>query len=314
MGVWGKLSGLSAAAACGVTVLGAFALMPQAASAQQRVAVDVGTITSTQSCQYFRNYQGSRLEYSQEQYARWWGAARASRYYAAHTTWSSYVYKDCQTNFQTLRNYVEAALASTGRLTSGDGGYTLDITISDIGQTAPARGAPVRGENSYRTSWGKAVATLAFTLRDASGRSVDGGVIKKTVEMSRTLDTQDFRMRTSEPGASVYDLMQNEAAMNLAREVVFAIDPMRVIAVEGDLIEVNYGGPILELGDRLDVKKTRGIGSLRYRVISASDRDAVAEIDGNNDTSDIEPGNMVTFVEDDSKAANARRLRGGRIR
>lgn len=309
MGVWGKLAGVSGAA-----ILGGLALMPQSLAAQERVAVDVGTISSTQTCQYFRNYEGSRLAYSQSEYARVWGAAWASRYYAAHTTWRSYVYKDCQTNFQTLRNYVEGALASTGRLTSGDGGYTLDISISDIGQTAPARNAPVRGENSYRTSWGKAVATVSFTLRDPSGRSVDGGVIKKTVEMSRTIDTQDFKMRTSEPGASVYDLMQNEVAMNLAREVVFAIDPLRVIAVEGDLIEVNYGGPILELGDRLDVKKTRGIGALRYRVISASDRDAVAEIDGNNDTSDIEPGNMVTFVEDDSKAANARRLRGGRIR
>jgi hypothetical protein len=300
--------------ACAATMAGVCLTGEGTAFAQERVPVEVATITSTQSCQYFRNYEGSSLAYSQEDYARWWGAARASRFYAAHTTWRSYVVEDCRTNFQTLRNYVEGALASTGRLTSGDGGYTLDITISDISETAPARNRPVEGDNSYFTSWGKAVATVSFTLRDPSGRSVDGGVIKKTVEMSRTIDTQGFTMRTSEPGASVYDLMQNEVAMNLAREVVFAIDPLRVIAVDGDLVEVNYGGPILEVGDRLDVKKTRGIGALRYRVISASDRDAVAEIDGNNDTSDIEPGNMVTFVEADSKAANSRRMRGGRIR
>ncbi|MCK0128174.1 hypothetical protein [Erythrobacter sp. F6033] len=282
--------------------------------AQERVSVNVGTITSTQTCAYFRNYSGSRLRYSEAEYARWWGAAAARNYYLSHTTWSSWVYKDCQTNFQNLRNTVEGALASTGRLTTGRGGYTLDITISDIGQTPPANSRPVRGENSYRTSWGTATATVSFTLKDSAGRNIDGGVLTKRIEMSRTLNTDTLRVRTSEPGASVYDLMQNEVALSLARDVTFAIDPMRVVGVEGDLIEINYGRPMLQLGDRLDVKKTRGIGSLRYRVISASETDAVAEIDGNNDTSDIEPGNTVTFIEKDSDAANARRLQGKRIR
>ena len=306
------VSGAATAAAFTAAFTAAFAAAP--ASAQDRVAVNIGTVTSTQTCTYYRNYSGSSLRYSESEYARWWGAAAARRYYLSHTTWHSWVYKDCVTNFQNLRNTVDAALASTGRLTTGGGGYTLDITISDIGQTPPANTRPVRGENSYRTSWGTATATVSYTLRDPSGRNVDGGVLTKKVEMSRTLNTDNLQVRTSEPGASVYDLMQNEVALNIARDVAFAIDPMRVIAVEGDLIEINYGRPLLSLGDRLDVKKTRGIGSLRYRVISAGENDAVAEIDGNNDTSDIEPGNEVTFIEGDSDAANARRIRGKRIR
>lgn len=279
------------------------------ARAQEQAAVNIGTVDTPMSCSYFRNYEGSRLAYSESEYARWWGAAAARRYYAAHTTWRSWVVKDCQSNFQTLRHSLEAALASSGRITTGPGGYTLNITISDIGETAPANNQPVRGENSYRTSWGTAVVTASYTLLDRSGATIDGGMITKRVEMSRTLDTNRIRVNTYEPGESVYDLVQSAVAKAIARDVVFAIDPVIVTAVEGNLIEINYGQPLVALGDRLDVDRSRGIGSLRYRVISATNYSATAEVDGDSDTSDIDPGNEVTFVEGDSDAANARRYR-----
>lgn len=295
---------------CSSLTLAAVATLGSAATAQAQgpFAVNVGSVTSTQSCTSYRNYEGSRLEYSESQYARWWGAAAARRYYAAHTTWRSYVVTDCQSNFQNLRNTLQAALAASGRLTTGRGGYTLNVTISAIGETPPAQGQPVQGENAYRTSWGTATVTASFTLVDARGANVDGGVLTKRIEMSRTLDTNNLRVQTAEPGASVYDLMQNEVALSIARDVAFAIDPLRVTAIDGDMIEVNYGRPLLELGDRLDVKQTGRLGALRYRVTSAGENDAVAEIDGDNDTFDVQLGNEVTFIEKDSDAANARRL------
>lgn len=282
-------------------------------SAQTRERVNVGTITSTQTCVYFRNYSGSRLEYGEEYYARVWGAAAAARYYAAHTTWRSWVVEDCQNNFQTLRSAVEGALASSGRLTTGRGGYTLDVTISDIGETGPAQNAPVDDPNGYWTSWGTASATVSFVLKDAAGRNVDGGVVTKTIEMSRTIDTQDFTMRVAEPGASVYDLMQREVAQMLARKVAFGIEPLRVIAAEDDQIELNYGGALLPVGGIVDVRRTQGLGAIRYRVVSASDRTATAEVDGDNDTSSIDVGNLATFIEDDSDAASARRFKRKRL-
>ncbi|EAQ30400.1 hypothetical protein NAP1_06470 [Erythrobacter sp. NAP1] len=292
---------------------GLFALTATSASAQGETRVRVGTITAGQSCTTWRNYEGSRLTYSEAEYARWWGAAAARRYYLSHTTWRSWVVKDCQDNFTSLRDTVEASLASTGRLTVGRGGYTLDIRISNISSTPPATRQPVRGDASYRTSWGTALVTADYILRDRNGDSVDGGAITKRIEMSRTIDTNRMSVSVSEPGAAVYNLMQNEVALAIAREVTFTIEPARVIAAEGDRIEINYGRPLVELGDRLDVKKTRGIGSIRYRVVSASDNDAVAEVDGDNDTSDIEPGNLVTFIEKDSDAANARRFQRRRL-
>lgn len=300
--------GLALAAA-----LGGLTLAAAPAAAQDKERVNVGTITSTQTCVYFRNYSGSRLEYGEDHYARVWGAAAAARYYAAHTTWRSWVVKDCQSNFQTLRAAVEGALASSGRLTTGRGGYTLDITISDIGETGPARNVPVSGPNDYYTSWGTAKATVSYVLKDAAGRNVDGGVVTKTIEMSRTIDTQDFTMRVSEPGASVYDLMQREVAQMLARKVAFGIEPLRVTAAEDDQIELNYGGALLPVGSIIDVRRTQGLGMIRYRVVSASDRTATAEVDGDNDTSSIDVGNLATFIEDDSDAASARRFKRKRL-
>lgn len=282
-------------------------------AAQERERVNVGTITSTQTCTYFRNYSGSTLEYGEEYYARIWGAAAAARYYAAHTTWRSWVVKDCQSNFQTLRSAVEGALASSGRLTTGRGGYTLDITISDIGETGPTQNAPVNDPNGYWTSWGTANATVSYVLKDAAGRNVDGGVLTKTIEMSRTIDTQDFTMRVAEPGASVYDLMQRDVAQMLARKVAFGIDPLRVTAVEDDLIEVNYGGALLPVGSILDVRPSRGLGAIRYRVVSATQSDATAQVDGDNDVSNIDIGNLATFIEEDSDAASARRFKRKRL-
>lgn len=292
---------------------GAFALCGTSAHAQERYTVQVGTISSTQSCAYFRNYSGSRLSYSESEYARYWGAAAARRYYAAHTTWRSWVVKDCQDNFKTLRSSIEAALASTGRITVGRGGYVVDVTISDVSADLPATNRPVRGDASYRTSWGKAVVTANFTVRDRTGASVDGGIMTKRIEMSRTLDTNRMRVRVSEPGGAVYDLIQNEVALQIAREVTFGIEPVQVIGVDGDRVEINYGRPLVSVGDQIDVSQLRGIGAVRFRVISAGDRTAVAQVRGDVDFSDVDIGSTVSFIEADSDAANARVLRRNRL-
>lgn len=285
----------------------------QAAQAQGGVEIEVGAVTSTQSCQYFREYEGSRLSVFDSEYRRAWGYAAARRSGATLTTWRSWVWRDCQTNFATLRHSLEAALASTGRLVVGPGDYQLDVTISDVSETPPPQRRPVQGDRAYYTSWGTASVNASYTVRDSSGRMIDGGNIRKQIEMGRTLDTNRMQTRTMEPGEAVYDLLQQEMADTIARAVVFDIDPMEVTAVDGDLIEVNYGQPLLSLGDILLVEKSRGIGTIRFRVTSAMSNRSVAEVDGNIDTSDIDPGNPVTFVEADSDAANGRRYRRTRL-
>lgn len=294
-------------------IAGLFVFAGSSATAQDRFTVQVGTITSTKSCTTYRNYEGSRLSYSESEYARYWGAAAARRYYAAHTTWRSWVVKDCQDNFRTLRSSIEASLASTGRITVARGGYTLDVTISDVSADPPATSRPVRGEASYRTSWGKALVTANFTLRDRGGASVDGGIMTKRIEMSRTLDTNNIRVRVSEPGGAIYDLIQNEVALQIAREVTFGLEPVEVIGVEGDRVEINYGRPLVNVGDQFDVEQLRRIGAVRFRVITAGDRTSVAQVRGDVDPSDVDIGSAVSFVEADSDAANARVLRRNRL-
>ena len=71
---------MKAMAAFIALMTGLFALAISPARAQDQIAVEVGTITSTQSCTTYRNYEGSRLVYSEAEYARYWGAAAARRY------------------------------------------------------------------------------------------------------------------------------------------------------------------------------------------------------------------------------------------
>ncbi|WP_158094290.1 hypothetical protein [Erythrobacter donghaensis] len=44
-------------------------------------------------------------------------------------------------------------------------------------------------------------------------------------------------------------------------------------------------------------------------MVSASDRIAMSEMDGDNDPLSIDLGNLATFIEDDSDAASARRFK-----
>lgn len=293
----------------GCTLLG----LTAPAAAQSGIAIDVDNVTSTQTCQYFREYEGSYASVYDAEYRRVWGYASARRTSATVATWRSWVWRDCQSNFETLRHALEAALASTGRLTVGPGDYSLDVTISDVSETPPPNRRPVRGDNAYYTSWGTASVNVSFTVRDARGNIIDGGNIRKQIEMGRTLDTNALRVRTMEPGEAVYDLLQQEVSDAVARAVVFEIDPIEVTAVEGDLIEVNYGSPLLSLGDLLQVDKTRGVGALQYRVITTRSDSAVAQIQCDNDPSDIDPGNRASYIENDSDENNSRCMRRVRL-
>ena len=288
-------------------------LAAQPAIAQSGVGINVGSVSSPRTCQYFREYESTYASAFNAEYRRAWGYRASSRSGATVATWRSWIVKDCQTNFATLRHSLEAALASTGRLTVRPGDYVLDVTISDVSETPPPRRRPVRGSDSYHTSWGTASVNVSYTVRSRNGDTIDGGNIRKKIEMGRTLDTSTLRVRTMEPGEAVYDLMQQEVADTIARSVVMKIDPMKVTAVERYKIEVNYGKPLLKLGSLLQVDKSRGIGAVKYRVISTSNGRAVAEVAGNADTSDIDPGNLVTFVEADSAEANGRVMERVRI-
>ncbi|WP_137679432.1 hypothetical protein [Aurantiacibacter suaedae] len=283
------------------------------ALAQSDVRIAVGTVTSTQTCQYFREYEGSSASVFASEYRRYWGYAARNRESATVSSWRSWVWRDCQTNFENLRHSLSAALASTGRLAVGGGGYRLDVTISNVSETPPEQSRPVRGDTAYHTSWGTASVNLSYTVHDRTGTAVDGGNIRKQIEMGRTLNTENIRLRTMEPGEAVYDLLQQEAADSVARAVVFDIDPITVTAVDGPRIEVNYGGPLLSLGDILLVEKSEGIGAIRYRVTSAGANRSVAEVDGDNDIYAINPGNLASFVEADSDASNGRRYERVRL-
>ena len=75
--------------------------------------------------------------------------------------------------------------------------------------------------------------------------------------------------------------------------------------MDGGSVRVNYGGPLLELGDQLDVVGGDG-RPIRYRVTSASGDGAWAKAESAG--LQPAPGSPVTYIEKDSGAANARRV------
>jgi hypothetical protein len=282
-------------------------------NAQDRTVITVGQVNTTQSCEYFREYAGTSVSARQSSIEAGRGYIAAQRSSVNASSWRSWIVRDCQDNFPSLRNSLEAAIASTGRLAVGPRGMRLEMTISDVSETGRPAGIPAGGPNDYSTSWGTALVTVAYTVFDSGGRSVHGGVLTKSIEMGRTISTANIRGRNMQPGEAVYDLIQQEVALAVARGVAFDIAPMQVLAVDGPLIEVNYGQPLLELGSILLVDKERGIGTIRYRVTSARAGTSVAEMDGDNDPNAIGVGSIATFVEEDSDAANGRRYQRVRL-
>mgnify|MGYP005856936437 CR=1 FL=1 len=67
------------------------------------------------------------------------------------------------------------------------------------------------------------------------------------------------------------------------------------------------------MGSIFNVHCTQGLDVIRYGIISATDRNATAQVDGDNDTASIDIGNIGTLVEDDVKALSTQRFKRKRL-
>jgi hypothetical protein len=283
-----------AAALLAVSAIGA------PASAQSVHNIRVGKIESAQTCEYFREYS-----FAQGTYATPW-------LYASATSLRSWIVKDCQSDFTTLRSSLEAALASSPYLTVSDGGYVVDVTLTQVSDGGPAP-AVNPGSEGYAFSSAWMTVSMSVTLRDASGNGIYGGNLTKKVETGYRLQVDGQLAAGSKSAETAYGMLQNEVAQAAARIVSFEIEPLRVVTVDGTLVELNYGGPLLTIGSVIQIDKAFGISKMKYRVVSTSNRSAVADMDGDYQLNDIRPGANATFVDDDDPAANARRYQRVRL-
>lgn len=271
------------------------------ASAQNAYSFSIGSITTTQSCKYFLE-----TEYQRDAVATPW-------LYASSTSWRSWWVKDCVDNFRTMRSSLEAALASTGLFSVGPGGYRIDVSIADVSGGGPAPNMPDGGQRGYSFSRSMMLSSFTVTVKDRSGRIVYGGLSSKSIETGAQIRADGSYSETAMTGEAVYGIMQNEIALAIARIVAFNIVPLQVTQVDGDRIGLNYGAPFLKMGSTIEVGEEGGLHSVRFNVVSANNRTAVAEVDGDNDISRVIKGAKATFIEADDPAANGRRYRRNRL-
>jgi hypothetical protein len=227
---------------------------------------------------------------------------------AAVESWRTWLVRDCVSNFATMRASLEAALASSGKITVRPRGaaYTVSATLSQVGQDGGPLQADPRG--AYSVSTQGIFATAEITVRDAAGRTVFGGVLTKHLETGSDIRTSGLHSGASQSGQAVYDELQNQIALAAARMVAFHIDPLRVVDGGRSQIRLNYGSPLLTVGTIVEVVPPGGGDSLRYLVTSADPGGASAKPDGEGDSSAVQPGVTANVVEADDPAANRRRI------
>ncbi|MDK2761660.1 MAG: hypothetical protein KYX64_09940 [Sphingopyxis sp.] len=271
------------------------------AQAQSSSQFSIGSISTTQSCQYFQN-----VNYHRDAVAAPW-------FYASHVSWRTSWVKDCVSNFAKMRSSLEAALASTGKFAIGRGGYRIDVSIGDVSGGGAAPDNPETGPRGYAISKTGMLTTFTVTVKDRTGQIIYGGLSSKTIDTGVDVDSDNLHAASSMTGDAVYGVMQNELALAIARIVAFKIEPLRVTEADGERVRLNYGSPFLKLGTLIEVGGEDSLYAIKYNVVSASNGSAIAEVEGDNDTSTVRPGMQAVMIEADDPAANGRRYKRNRL-
>ena len=270
-------------------------LFSQSVAARPTGGLSVGTITTKQDCQYFLESEGVHT-----QIATPW-------LYASSMQWRTWWVKDCVAQFATMRSSLEAALASSGALPSGPGNYRVNVTIEGVSGGDPVSAPQPSGARGYSFARSSIFTSYSVSVTDGSGHVVFGHLGKKAVEVGSEIIADGTRSQTSMTGEAVYGVLQNELALTIARAVSFHFAPLKVTEVQNDRIALNYGAPFLTVGATLRVPVGNGLSTLQFVVISAGGGRAIAELDGDFDTTAIALGTTVTYIEADDPAANGRR-------
>ena len=254
--------------------------------------ITIGAMESALDCKLYAVTSGRSSVY-----------ADASRI-AASQVWKTSLYRDCINHFAGIRDALSAALASSGTLSVGGGsvgtgGYTLAARISET-----TNGSSTTSVAGVGGGFGLASAGLGLevsvTLRDKAGRIVFGAPIKQRLETASAVDTGSTLAGSSLSGDGVYATLQRQVAIAVARRVAFHFAPLTVLNVKDHKIQLNFGTPLLQSGDIVNVTSSDGFTAIRYRINSTSPGRAIAEKYSDGDEAQIRAGNIATFVDEDS--------------
>ena len=232
------------------------------------------------------------------------GGYRSSYSESSKTSFETFFVEDCISHFEGVRSAMEAALASTGSITVGGGGYTLTGRVEDaVPVTSGYANRNVNGRASGTLSNGLKV-TMSIKVADRSGRAIFGYPIVTEIETDYAGVARGTVAASVSSGEGLYSLLQRQLALAAARKIAFHFNPLVVSQGAGKKIQLNYGAPLLETGSMLSVTSSDGSVAARYRVTSVSSGTALAEQMGDADSRNIGPGAVATVIEKGDPAAN----------
>lgn len=294
------------------------------AQPKQTVAIRVGTIETAQECTLYQGIKysnDSRSSGSNSGYVSASGSGYASPYggggsssvsggynssYSASskTRFETFFVKDCTSNFEGVRSAMEAALASTGTIIVGGGGYVLSGRVEDVVPVASGYADRAVNGQAYGSVSNGLKVTMSFKVADKSGRVVFGYPIVTEIETDYAGTARGTTTASVSSGEGLYSILQQRLALAASRKIAFHFQPLVVSQGGGRRIQLNYGAPLLETGAMLSVTSTEGAVAARYRVTSVSTGTALAEQIGDADSRSITAGSVAVVIEKGDPAAN----------
>lgn len=269
-------------------------LLSNSLYAEGRQPIQIGTIDSAKLCTTYVMSSGES------------GLVISRDVIAIGSRWTTWLEKDCLDNFATLKSSLESALASSNLFSIGSRGYIVDMTVSDVGNKDITQSNDQTTSVSIHT---KLFVSADIRIRDNMGNIIYGGVFTKHIDTDASGVSGGVRYDSHMSGKAVYGVLQHELALAAARVIALHIVPLQVVKVDGGDIQLNYGSPLLQLGSLVQVSSKNRMRAIMYRVISATESGAIAEKEGDGDSSSIALSDNATIIESDNPAANSRRMK-----
>jgi len=199
---------------------------------------------------------------------------------------------------------MQAALASSGSVTIATGGYTLNGRIEDVVSTASGFAEQAVNGRAYGTISNGLKVTMNITVTDGAGKIVYGAPITAEIETDSASAVRGTVQVNLSSGEGRYSLLQREVAMMAARKVAFHFSPLVVVGGGGKNIQLNHGGPLLEVGAMVSVISADGSSAAIYRITATGDGNALAQQIGDTNAAGIASGSRATIIEKNDAAAN----------
>ena len=230
-----------------IALAGAVGLGGICAPARSQPTISVGAITSQRDCRLYETF------------------------------WGGWLILECRNNFAALRARLQSALAESGRfrLATGGGRYVLTGAITELGVQSGSAGG-----RDYQVNTSRAVASFDYRLRDTTtGALVRAGTITESVDAAFSMSATGYAGGDAASPRAIYASLQRAVAIATARDAAQQVDPLRVTAVSGRQIRVNYGAPLLSVDDSIQVTNAMGF-PVRYRVTQVMPDGAIADAAG----------------------------------